>query len=157
MSLQSVEIYHYNFSEFGTIEKDKTVRIKVTPTSRSVSAEEDKEAIKLILNDIGKWENLTKTGSLLLSELGIIQPDQTMIQNYDEPSGIELYDVEFNVDDSLDFLWLFISFADEEEANRENAKLNIIPEPEKIKAQIVNIPKWKALKKTIKVVQEELL
>jgi hypothetical protein len=151
---EEIIIDAYKFQEFEPFE-DHAIRFKVTNIENRTVTKEDSSIVKEILNDLGKWESLIK-GMLLFSELGIIQPKQSMFQDYKKPFGIELYrEPDINVDNSHRNLWVFVYLTEKEELERRNAKQNPILQVEEIKDQVFNIQKWRSLKKTILMIKKE--
>lgn len=60
---------------------------------------DDKKKIKAFLDELWEWESLIKAGLNLVSELKIIQVDQTTLQNYHKEFGREKYRV--NVEEMI--------------------------------------------------------
>ncbi|MFH0817552.1 MAG: hypothetical protein V1909_02855 [Candidatus Micrarchaeota archaeon] len=142
----------YTFSEFSMLDND-TVRCKVQTNSLAMT-EEDANNVSGIINNMGKWENVVKTGLNLLAELGIGNLSQATTQNNEIPFEIEPYEPRASLDGFNRCLWVFFSLTSEEYRRRENAQINPIIQPEEITSQLANIPKWKAFGKTVEIIKE---
>jgi hypothetical protein len=132
----------------------KTLRFKVTPNTNEVTPNDEAYIKEIIQDNLGKWESLIKTGLYVFSEIGIIHPETAILERYEKPFGIELYSEPSVERDGLnDWLWVFITLTQNERIKRRNANINPIIQVEEIWNQLINIPKWKAFEKTIKIVK----
>jgi hypothetical protein len=122
----------------------------VTIEGRDIT-ETDSQTVKGILNDFGKWENLIKTGLHMLSDLRIVQIEQSILQSYEKPCGIELYEVAIGRGNLGLRLDCSIHITPEERHKREQLNVSPIFSVEEITNQLSNVPKWKAFEKTMKL------
>jgi hypothetical protein len=96
MSFQDIIVGNYRFYSF------LATRTGVTFCVARLDGEDvnegDRNGTIAILDELGKWENVIKTGLHLLSELKIVQVDQTTLQNYERIFGRELYSFQAEID-----------------------------------------------------------
>jgi len=153
---EEMKFEDYTFSEFAVV-GTSTVRFKVnTISGRDITAE-DERTVRDVLNNLGKWESLIRTGLQLFSELGFIHPEPATLQNYEKPFGVELYSTATEIDRRYgnDSVWVGLSLTTQERHRREAAHLNPLLQVEEIRSQLSNLPKWKAFEKTIKIFKEQ--
>jgi hypothetical protein len=149
---EEIIIDSYKFRNFS-LAGNTTIDFAVTPIEGRDVTEADSQTVREILEDLGKWESLIETGLHMLSDLRIIQIVQATLQSYEKPYGIELYEV--NIRRAFEHLNCSIHTRPEERHRRENTGTAAIS-VEEIQGQVNNIPKWKAFKKTIQLVKEQL-
>jgi hypothetical protein len=154
MPFQELMFDSYKFSEFALV-GTRTVKFRVNSVTGRDFNVADKLRIENMLKDLGKWENLIKTGLHLFSELGFIHAEEATLSNYEKPFGIGLYSTAANVDSDNENIWVDISLAPEERQRREAANITPIIQVEEIYGQLSNIPKWKTFEKTIKLLIEQ--
>ncbi|MCK4952889.1 hypothetical protein KAS14_03825 [Candidatus Bathyarchaeota archaeon] len=112
----------------------------------------DIQELQQIFNDMGKWENLMKTGINFLNELGITPITRINKEFYQREFGAEKYNgkVEREKDPSgNEIVKVIFELTEDELHRRENQKMKTSLSEEEIKEQIQNIPKWRMLTKTI--------
>jgi hypothetical protein len=151
---EEITIDSYKFQNFALAGGTSVTFTVETLEGRDVT-EQDVPIVKDMLIDLGKWECLRETGKHLLSDLGIRQ--QATLQNYEKPFGIELYEIEqVERNPYTDSLQCSIHIRIEERHKRESLNVNPIFTVEEITNQIGNIPRWKAFKKTMSIIKEQL-
>ena len=153
MSFQEIKIDNYKLWDFEQIRND--VLFKVAAVDRLGVDEADKEKIEAILNVVGKWESLIKTGLHLFSELRLIQLEQAALRNYEKTFGMEFYELGIDVGRFRDYFYVSFHLKPEERHKRERSHLDPLLPVEEIYDQIANISKWKAFEKTIKIIKEQ--
>jgi len=146
----------YTFAEFSLLDAS-TVRFKVTSQSIEVCEEDERRVEGILNNSLGKWESLMKTGLQMLSELRIIQPEQAVLQDYEKPFGMKLYNLRADVDSLRDCIWVFVSLKPEERRRRQSANVTPIFQVDEVRNQLGNISKWKAFEKAMRIVKEQWL
>jgi hypothetical protein len=141
-----IQIESYRFWSFK-IEGNLVTFLVAHLIGRDVT-EEDIKKVKAILDDLGKWENLVKTGLHLFSELKIGNIQQADLQNYDRSFGKELYemDIKKTNDDIMRGTVLLVT---EERHIREEMHVEPIFSDSEMYNQIDNIKKWRTLEKTL--------
>jgi hypothetical protein len=160
------KIDDYRFFDFSSL-PDNSIVFSVESFYGKELTQKDVDAVREILADMGKWENLVKGGLTLLSDLRIININQTELQTYDKPVGAELYDPEVHIASGSCNYLITVNFrlAVEERHKREERQVKIyhrldnIPliTVEEISGQVCNIAKWKAFKKTLETIPLEFL
>jgi len=152
---EEIVLGNYKFSDF-TISNSSTVCFKATNNNSSYATQEDSEFIKdEINNNLGKWESVIKTGIHVFAELGIIQPEQTTLQNYEKSFGMELYECKVSLSLRDNCIWVSISLTQGELQKRQGANVSPIIQIQEITNQMRNIPKWRAFGKTMKIIKEQ--
>jgi hypothetical protein len=144
-----LKVENYIFTEFQILERNVSrMRFRAIPDSGSDAREDDILRITAILNDMGKWESMLKSGSSVFSELGLIPAERQV--EYPYSFGAQLYrDIVIEMDGSRDFLWCFVSLTIDERRKRERADVNPIFQAGEIEAQLMNVPKWRSFEKTL--------
>jgi hypothetical protein len=118
--------------------------------------EEDSKIVRDMLNDLGKWETLVKGSLHLLLDLGIRQFSSATLESYEKPLGTEIYD-DIKIEKSGDFsLDCSIHIKKEERNRRELLKISPVFPINEITDQLGNVPKWRAFKKTMLIIKEQL-
>ncbi|MGD0645544.1 MAG: hypothetical protein ABSA75_11630 [Candidatus Bathyarchaeia archaeon] len=144
----------YKLSKFDIV--DNAIRFVAIPISGEVSVGDKAIITETICNNLGKWESLMNTALNIFSELGISQPTEEVLKNYEKPFGMELYqEPSVNKESLSDIFWVFISLNQQERIKRKNAKLDPILTIDEIVSQLRNIPKWIAFEKTLKTVKNQ--
>jgi hypothetical protein len=154
MSEEKIDIEGYRFRNFRLERDDTTVYFTVDITEDRFANENDAQIVSRILDDMGKWESLVKASLHLLSDLRLRQIEPTILQSYEKPSGIELYEVGMKKvgESSLEGE---IHIRREERHKREHLKITPIFTVEEVTSQLVNIPKWRAFKKAMLIIKEQ--
>jgi hypothetical protein len=146
--MSTVILDKYTFSGFKLVANG--VIFAVHSNSYKVTDVDAEKIKKLITENLGKWENLVKTSFQLFFELGFIQPTIHLASNYEQPSGIELYEnPTVEIENFNRCLWVSISLTQDECEKRRNNNLSPLMKVEEIITQINNIPKWIDFEKTL--------
>jgi hypothetical protein len=154
MSTQEIKIESYRFFNFRLAE-NTTVLFSVAVIEGRDFNGTDSQKVTGILNGLGKWESLIKGGLNVLSDLRIIQIEQSTLQSYEKSCGIESYEV--NIQRGALGLQLNCSIHIRPEERRRREQINISPTLtlEEITGQLSNISKWKAFEKAMKIIKEQ--
>jgi hypothetical protein len=142
--MSEIEAEGYRLWNFQILKS--LVTFNVAPVGRDAK-EEDVKKVMAILDDLGKWENLVKTGLHLFSELKIGNIQQADLQDYEKPFGKEQYQIALKqVDENIE---VAIRLTVDERHIREQKNVDPIFSVPEIYNQINNISKWKAFEKTL--------
>ena len=135
------------------IEQSKDlVTVSIQRIDKQNITEIDIQELQQLFNDMGKWENLMKTGINFLTELGITPIDGINKEFSQREFGAEKYNgkVEREKDSSgNEIVKVIFGLTEDELHRRENQKMKTSLSEEEIKEQVQNIPKWRMLTKTI--------
>jgi hypothetical protein len=164
-SQEPIIVDDYKFSNFEHVDSEYKVTFRVEWVRAKQLTKEDFDSVIAILNDSGKWEKLIVGNLYLFSELTTRPIDETILKNYEKTSGIELnkayrtpsLDIRFEQKSSHNYLFACIRLNDGELIKRQDEGIRPIFSIEEIYNPLMNVPKWRALKKTIKIIREELL
>ena len=153
MTEETIMVDSYTFWNFKLDKASNTLSFCVGFLGGRDLRDEDKQTVEDMLNDLGKWETLVRTGLHLLSDLRIRQIEQATIQNYDKPLGTGIYKYTVEKAD-IDRLDCSIHIKKEERERRNQLKIEPIFSVKEITNQLNNVPKWKAFQKTISIVKD---
>jgi hypothetical protein len=153
MSTQEIIIDNYRFQNFS-LAGNTTINFTAETIEGRDITETDSQTVRGIFNDLGKWESLIRTGLHMLSDLRITQIEQSTLQSYEKPCGIELYEVGIGRGSLGLRLDCSIHIKLEERHKREQLNVSPIFSVEEITSQLTNIPKWKAFEKTMKLLSD---
>jgi len=147
MPYEGIQTEKYEFADFE--QADSGISFNVVPIERRDVADDDKEEIEAFLKDLGKWESLVRAGLNLLSELKIIQVDETTLRNYEKEFGNEKYRVNVQRDSSDRHLRVHMRLSREERHRRASSFLQV----QEIYDQLKNAPKWRVFKKAMQLIR----
>lgn len=129
----------------------------VVPVEGRDIASGDEGEIRDFLEELGKWESLIKAGLNLLSELKIVQVDDTTLQNYQKEFGSEKYRVDIQRDTMHERLRVSIYLTAEERHRREGVGLGSTLQVQEIYDQVKNVPKWRAFKNVLELARRNTM
>jgi hypothetical protein len=154
---EDILIDGYKFDNFRFAERStSTVLFDFMLDSENEVTSDDKQKIMTMLCEMGKWESVIKTGFILFSELGIRHIEPATLQQYEKPSGAELYEISL-VERQTNpyFATCKIHLKADELQRRQHLNVNPVFTSEEVANQIKNIPKWKAFEKTLNILKEQ--
>jgi len=145
---EDIQIGHYSFS---LRQVNKSVLIFVEPVYKRETTNEDLDKLKLLLNDLGKWETFVELWKSFLEDLGIKKPENHVKREF----GMERYTLEWHKE--KDFIGIKITLTPEESLRRSKGRTRCEMLPvDEIRMQLMNLPKWGFLKKFISGLRESL-
>ncbi|HMK94807.1 MAG TPA: hypothetical protein VK536_05330 [Candidatus Limnocylindrales bacterium] len=145
MSSDVIETEGYRFWNFKG--GDNLVTFNVIPLFGRDLNKKELDKLEAMLDDLGKWENLVKSGQTLLSELKMVTLQPADAVNYEKPYGPDQYETAINQVDNKT-LEVSIRLVNDESCIREERKMELLSVKE-IWDQISNLSKWRCMHKAI--------
>lgn len=154
MSYEEFQTESYRFVNFHQI--GLNVIFEVVPIEGRDVTDDDRTKINEFLHELGKWENVVKAGLNLLSDLTVIQVEQSILQSYEKEFGIEKYAVNIEIASLRQRLTVITRLSREERHRREATETSPVFRVQEIYDQVKNIPKWRALQKAMNLTRRNL-
>jgi len=148
-----IEIEDYTFLDFRQ-PNAHTVTLRVRSVIGRNLTTDDEQRIRKIIDDLGKWENLTATVTHLFSALKLGQPTTGANQNYEKSVGKESFAIE-RFESHDENVYVNLRITPEERRRRESRNITPCFPVEEIASQIANIPKLRSFKKAVQMARNE--
>ena len=163
-SQEPIIVNDYKFLNFEYADDEYKVTFRGELVSGRQPTDEDCDNVIAILNDMGKWEKLIVGNLYLFSELTARPIAETILKNYEKTSRIEFdtfyktpsVESKFDVQSSRNYLFVGVRLEDRELTKRQKEGSKPIFSIEEVYNPLMNVSKWMALKKSIKIMREEL-
>jgi len=146
MSFKQIKTKFWEFTDF--LETRISVEFKAVPLERRIVNDADIDTIREFLQDIGEWESIIKGVRYLLSEIEII----SAVSSAAEDHNFQDYIWDISVGSVHQWVDVRVRLSPDERHLRQGLKRSTKLNIEEIHRQLKNIPKWKALEKSVNLV-----
>jgi hypothetical protein len=133
-------------------QEGKHVLVCVRRIDRGDFTPDDEKEVKDMLEDLGEWEDLIRTGLSLIEDLGLKPADEAMTRRYKEPTRVEKCDIKYVgiVPPWTEVFRIAIHLRTEEMRRRAGTSGAEITLPAgEIFEQLRNLPKWQTLMRAV--------